>query len=96
MWKQLLIAESELNRAQLCEEWQKMAHGIHDLADRVKTIAGWTSATALLMAGLSTFRHCKVDAAEEKPSWFKRALKGAQLAGSILLAFRRMSGRGQA
>ena len=46
--KQLLIAESELNRAQLSEEWRKMAHGVHGLADQAKTIAAWTSSAALL------------------------------------------------
>jgi len=86
--KQLLIAESEVNRAQLSQEWRKMAHGVHGLADWAKTIAARASLAALLAAGLSTFRHSKVTAAKEKSSWFKRVLKGAQLAGSILLALR--------
>ena len=90
--KQLLIAESELNRAQLAEEWQTMRHGVRDLAHRAKTIAAWASSAALLVAGLAAFRHRKVMAAGEKPSWFQRLLKGAQLANSIWLALRRWSG----
>jgi hypothetical protein len=35
--KQVLIAEGELNRVQLSEEWQTITHGIVDLAHRAKT-----------------------------------------------------------
>ena len=90
--KQLLIAESELNRAQLSEEWQTMAYGARDLAHRAKAIAVWASSAALLVAGLAAFRQSKVMAAEEKPSWFQRGLRGTQLAYSIWLAFRRRPG----
>jgi hypothetical protein len=86
--KQLLIAESELNRAQLSEEWQTMTHGLRDLAHQSKTIGAWASAGALLVAALAAFRHRKAMPAEEKPSWFQTVLKGAQLANSIWLAFR--------
>src|SRR5208337_3744941 len=51
--KRLLIAESELNRAQLSEEWQTMRHGARDLARRAKTIAAWASSAALLAAGVT-------------------------------------------
>ena len=90
--KQLLIAESELNRAQLCEEWQMMTHGVRDLAHRAKAIAAWAPSAALLVAGLVVLRQSKVMAAEEKPSWFQRGLKGARLAYSIWLALHRRPG----
>jgi len=90
--KQLLIAESELNRAQLSEEWQTMAYGARDLAHRAKAITAWAPSAALLVAGLAAFRQSKVMAAEEKPSWFQRGLRGTQLAYSIWLAFRRRPG----
>jgi len=90
--KQLLIAESELNRAQLSEEWHAMTHGVRELAHRAKAIAVWTSSAALLVAGLAALRQSMVMAAEEKPSWFQRGLRGTQLAYSIWLAFRRRPG----
>jgi hypothetical protein len=34
--KQLLIAESELNRAQLVQEWQAVADGVHWLQTLLK------------------------------------------------------------
>ena len=40
--KQLLVAQSELNRAGLAEEWQGMAHGLRDFSQRAKNIASWT------------------------------------------------------
>ena len=43
----------------------------------------WASSAALLVAGLAVFRHSKVMAAEEKPSWLQGVLNGAQLANSI-------------
>ena len=90
--KQLLIAESELNRAQLSEEWQTMAYRARDLAHRAKAITAWAPSAALLVAGLAAFRQSKVMAAEEKPSWFQRGLRGAQLAYSIWLAFHKRPG----
>ena len=34
--KQLLIAESELNRAQLVQEWQTMTDEVHSLTRRAR------------------------------------------------------------
>jgi hypothetical protein len=51
--KQLLIAQSELNRAGLAEEWQGMAHGVRDFSQRAKNIASWTASAALLVAGVT-------------------------------------------
>jgi negative regulator of sigma E activity len=87
--KQLLIAESELNRVKMIQEWQAMAEGVRTFGARVKSVGSIASATALLVAGVAAFRRGKsVDAAAEKPSWFKTALKGAQLASSVWLALR--------
>jgi hypothetical protein len=73
--RQLLIAESELNRAQLSEEWQTMTHALGDLAHRAKTIAAWAAAGALLANALAALRRRKLLPAQEKRSWFGTALK---------------------
>jgi len=83
--KKLLIAESEINRAQLLEEWKSMTEGVRIFGTRMKYVA---SVAALLVAGLAAFRRGKPADAETKPSWFKTAVKGAKLIGSIWLAFR--------
>jgi len=86
--KQLLIAESELNRAQLVQEWQTMASEVHSLTSQARTISSIATAVATLVAGLSSLRHKKSAPEAEKPSWWKTLLKGAGLAGSFWQAFR--------
>jgi hypothetical protein len=86
--KQLLIAESELNRAQLVEEWQMMADDVHALAHRAKTITILASATASVLAVLSSLRRKKATPADEKPSWWKTLLKSAGLVSTVWQAFR--------
>jgi hypothetical protein len=86
--KQLLIAESELNRAQLSEEWHTMAHGARNLAHRAKAIAAWAPSAALLVAGLAALRRRKPAPAAKNSSWFQRILNGARLASTIWFAFR--------
>jgi hypothetical protein len=81
--KQLLIAESELNRAQLIQEWRTMADEVHSLTSQAKTIKSIASAIATLVAGLASLRHKKSEPAAEKPSWWKTLLKGAGLVGSF-------------
>ena len=87
--KRLLIAESEINRAQLLDEWQAMTDGIHRLTDRVKSVSSLASAAAALVAGVSAFRRGKSVSTAAKPSWLQTILSGARLAGSIALAFGR-------
>ena len=86
--KQLLIAESELHRAQLSHEWRAMAHRVRELLYRAKAIAAWAPSVALLMAGLAAFRRRKPAPAATQSSWFQRILDGARLASTIWFAFR--------
>ena len=78
--KQLLIADSELNRAQLAEEWQTMAQGVGGLVHRAKTVGTWVSAAGLLVAGLTTLCQKRARRAETRPSVLQSVLEGAQLA----------------
>jgi hypothetical protein len=86
--KQLLIAESELNREQLVQEWRTLADEARSLASRAVTLNSLASTIALLVAGLSSFR-CQTSApAAEKPSWLQTLLKGAGLISTLWRAFR--------
>ena len=89
--KQLLIAESELNRAQLSAEWQTMSHGVRDLAHRVKIMGAWASAAALLVAGITALRRDSTRSGTVKSSWFQKILKGASLVSSLWPALRTKS-----
>ena len=86
--KQLLIAESELNRAELLLEWQTMADEAHALARQAKIIGSLAAAAGLLVAGIGAFRHKKSAPVPEKPSWWRIALKSAGVATSLWSAFR--------
>jgi hypothetical protein len=92
--KQLLIAESELNRAQLVQEWQTMADEVHSLTTQARTITSIASAAASLVAGLASCRRKASAPAAEKPSWLQTILKGAGLVSTFWQAFR-SPGRGR-
>ena len=84
--KKLLIAESELNRAQLFQEWQTMADEAHALTHKAKTIGSLASA-ATLMASLFIFRRKKAVLTAGTP-WWQVALKSTGLVASLWQMFR--------
>ena len=86
--KQLLIAESELNRAQLVQDGQAVADGVHAVADRARTLGTVAAIAASLVAGFASFRRQKSAAAAEKPSWPQTLLKGAGLLSTVWQSFR--------
>jgi len=92
--KQLLIAESELNRAQLVEDMAALTAGVRTLTDHAKSFGSIASSAAVLVAGLAAFRRGKPEDAEAKPSRLQTILKGAGLISSLWLAFR-SQGRNQ-
>ena len=86
--KQLLIAESELNRAQLAGDMAALTAGVRTLTDRAKSFDSIASSAAVLVAGLAAFRRGKPVGASAKPSWLRTILKGAGLISTFWLAFR--------
>ena len=86
--KKLLIAESELNRDGLSQEWQAMAHEVRHFAHRAKTVAAWTSTAAVLVAGVTALRRGPPRTEDAKSSWFQKILKGARLSSTLWAAFR--------
>lgn len=86
--KQLLIAESELNRAQLAGDLAALKTGVCALAGRAKSLGSIASSAMMLVAGLAAFRRGKTVAADAKPSWLQTILKSAGLISTLWLAFR--------
>ena len=86
--KELLVAESDLNRAQLIEEWQAMTVGILAITGRAKSIGSLVSSVAVLAAGLAAFQRGKTKEGGAKPSLLQTILKGAGLISTLWLAFR--------
>jgi len=88
--KQLLIAESELNRAQLVQGWQTMADEFHSLTKQAKTLGSIATAVATLIGGIASCRR-KKEAAAEKPSWWQSILKGVGVVSNFWSEFREQS-----
>ena len=86
--KKLLLAESELNRAQLVQEWRTLADEAHALTTQAKTIGAIAAAATLLLKGLLSFQHKKPAPVEEKCSWLQTIIKGAGLASKFWATFR--------
>jgi hypothetical protein len=86
--KLLLLAESELNRAQLVQEWQTISDGVHAIKSQARIFSSLAATAASLFAILAAIRRKKSAPAAEKLSWLQTILKGVQLAGSLWPAFR--------
>jgi len=89
--KQLLIAESELNRAQLAGDMATLADGVFALTDRAARLTSILSAAAALAGGLAAFRRGKNADTGTKHSRLRTILKIASLASSLWLALRPQS-----
>lgn len=86
--KQLLLAESELNRAQLVEEVAAISAHIHALTKRATSFGSIASSIAVLVAGLTAFRRGRAATAKPKPLWQRTLFKGAGLVSTAWLALR--------
>ena len=86
--KQLLVAESELNRKHLIHELQTMADEVHALARQAKTAGSIASGVALLVGGLSFFRRKTTAPGPEKPSRWQAIGKVAGIVANFWAAFR--------
>lgn len=89
--KRLLVAESEINRVKMQDEWRAMTDGVRSLADRAKSFGSIASSVAVLVAGLAAFRRGKAVDANAKPTWLQTILKGAGLISTVWMAFRARS-----
>jgi hypothetical protein len=86
--KQLLIAESDINRALLVEEAATVTAGVRNFADRARSVGSIFSAAASLVMGLSAFRRARAGDAGARPSWLQTILKFAPLIPALWMAFR--------
>ena len=84
--KQLLIAESELNRAQLRQEWRTLTDGLGSLSARARSFNTIASSTISLVTSFAAFTSAKPAGA--KSSWLQKIVSGARLASAIWLAIR--------
>jgi hypothetical protein len=86
--KQLLLAESELNRVQMMEDMAALRAEVRMLTDRARSFDSIASSAAVLVSGLAAFKRGSTTGSDAKPSWMKTMLKGAGLVSNLWLAFR--------
>jgi hypothetical protein len=86
--KRLLLAESELNRAQMVEDLGALKSDVSALVDRVTSLGSITSSVAALVSGVAAFRGEKPENGDGKSHWLRRVIKGASLVSSLWRAFR--------
>lgn len=86
--KQLLIAESELNRAQLAGDIAALTAGAETVTGRARSFGSVASAAADLVMGLPAWHRTRP--ADNRPgtSWLPTILKGAGLISTAWLAIR--------
>jgi hypothetical protein len=87
--KRLLVAESEINRAQMLTEWRGVADDLRHVSQRIGSISSMGSVAAELISRVFSSRRTKAEPPDAKPSWLQTALKAAQLASDVWLAFRK-------
>ena len=86
--KQLLIAESEVNRARLSQEWQALSGELGGLTERVQSFSKLTATATSLLMGLAVLRREASTPTEQKKSWLRKIIGGARLATAVWLARR--------
>jgi hypothetical protein len=82
--KQLLLAESELNRALLGAEMAALTSDLQAFTNRAKSFGSIVASSAALVAGLTAFRRAR-PAPDAKPSWLRTLSRGARLLFTIWL-----------
>jgi hypothetical protein len=90
--KLLLIAESELNRAQLAQEWETLTEGARAVAGHARSFNEIASAAAVVVSALTAFRHSKSAQPAAKQSWLRTFIKRAGLVLALWRAFRAPAG----
>ncbi len=86
--KQLLIVESEINRAYLLQEWQTLAEGGRDLAHRAKSFGTLILSIMPWVVGLAALRRANPPPVTSKSSWFQKVVSGVRLAFKLWLMMR--------
>ncbi len=86
--KQLLLAESELNRAQLVLDLTALKADVGAFADRGKWMRSIFSSAATLAAGLTACGNAKSADSGAKHPWLQTIFRGAGVLSDLWTAFR--------
>ena len=86
--KQLLIIESEVNRAQLNASLAAFRAEVQAIGERTKYRRAIVSSATSLAAGLASLSGSGTGSSAPKSTWLQNILKGANLLTTLWLAWR--------
>ena len=86
--KQLLIAESELNRVRFVQECQGVAAGINHLFQQAQSLQSLAASATSLIGGLASFSKISPPTSNVKSSWLHKITTGIRLFSTIWLLVR--------
>lgn len=87
--KQLLLVESEVNRAQLLNDCAAMKVHLDALADRAHSVAASVNSTiGQVHNGVNRMRSAVTAFEQNKSSWIFNMINGARIASSVWSSFR--------
>jgi hypothetical protein len=87
--KQLLLAESEINREQLVRDCRTLTDEVRELRERLHTVcSAVTSAASVGMAGVKVIGEVRGACSREKGSWLSALLTGMRAGTSLWKSFR--------
>jgi len=87
--KQLLVTESELNRAEFGRDWNCLGGAANKLAHDIRSVSSLASAGAVLFASGSALRRWwPFKRNEPRRSWMSALINGVRAGISIWLALR--------
>jgi hypothetical protein len=84
--KQLLVAESEVNRVQLANDWQGLTDEFQHLSHHAQSLCGSVASLASVgIAGVNAFKELR---GRHKKSWFANILSGVRVGAAMFQTFR--------
>jgi hypothetical protein len=86
--KEMLVAESELNRSQLINRWEAATEWHRTFSAGVRTVSAVASASAVLVSTVRAFRRKPGAQNGKNPSWLSLIIKGAGFVSSLWTTFR--------
>lgn len=86
--KQILLATSELNRAQLLGDVATLFSGLRSLSERIKYIKAAGSAVVFLFAALAVGRRRGTTEPPPKHHWMSLLIRGIGLVSTVWMAGR--------
>ena len=88
MRKRLLIAESELNRVMLAQEYRALSHDIGQLTRQARKLSGIAAVIAALAGGFVAFRRRSQAPAASRSSWWPMLFKGLRFVLPLVASYR--------